>query len=207
MKHKMRNQEEFKALVYEKYQKEQLKKQQYRKRLFRCGAAFAACLTLFLIAIPFQKTQDSTSNGSLDSEQLPQQVYGQTSTDSFCSSDHSEKLGFGEVIYDRVKIYDSENGETKYYSATLPEVQEIISILQNGSASTDQGCSIPAKRIISLIPSDQKFACYSYYYNGSKNLIVSDSAKLQLSAESLQRLNTLLEKLEGTFQESEFQNQ
>lgn len=205
----MKNHEEFKALVYEKYRKEQLNRKRYRKQLFRCGAAFAACLALFLVISPFQKVQDAeNSKGfsySLKGGQPSQQVYGQPSESPFCSSENSKEPAPDEEIYDCVKIYNTENGETKCYPASLPEAQEIISILRNGSALMDQASGSIANLKISLIPSNQELSRYYCYYDGSKNLIQSNSVNTQLSPESLLRLNVLLEELNGTAKESENQ--
>lgn len=205
----MKNHEEFKALVYEKYRKEQLNRKRYRKQLFRCGAAFAACLALFLVISPFQKVQDAENSkgfsNSLKGGQPSQQVYGQPSESPFCSSENSKEPAPDEEIYDCVKIYNTENGETKCYPASLPEAQEIISILRNGSALMDQASGSIANLKISLIPSNQELSRYYCYYDGSKNLIQSDSVNTQLSPESLLRLNALLEELNGTAKESENQ--
>ena len=207
----MKNHEEFKALVYEKYRKEQLSRKRYRKQLFRCGAAFAACLALFLVAIPFRKVQDAENSkgltDSLKGGQPSQQVYGQPSESPFCSPENFRKPAPDEEIYDCVKIYDTENGETKCYRASLPEAQEIISILRSGSALMDQASGSIANLKISLIPSNQELSRYYCYYDSSKNLIISDSVNTQLSPESLLRLNVLLEKLNSTAKESESQNQ
>ena len=205
----MKNHEEFKALVYEKYRKEQLNRKRYRKQLFRCGAAFAACLALFLVISPFQKVQDAENSkgfsDSLKGGQPSQQVYGQPSESPFCSSENSKEPAPDEEIYDCVKIYNTENGETKCYPASLPEAQEIISILRNGSALMDQASGSIANLKISLIPSNQEHSRYYCYYDGSKNLIQSNSVNTQLSPESLLRLNVLLEELNGTAKESENQ--
>lgn len=205
----MKNHEEFKALVYEKYRKEQLNRKRYRKQLFRCGAAFTACLALFLVISPFQKVQDAENSkgfsNSLKGGQPSQQVYGQPSESPFCSSENSKEPSPDEEIYDCVKIYNTENGETKCYPASLPEAQEIISILRNGSALMDQASGSIANLKISLIPSNQELSRYYCYYDGSKNLIQSDSVNTQLSPESLLRLNALLEELNGTAKESENQ--
>lgn len=205
----MKNHEEFKALVYEKYRKEQLNRKRYRKQLFRCGAAFTACLALFLVISPFQKVQDAENSkgfsDSLKGGQPSQQVYGQPSESPFCSPENSKEPAPDEEIYDCVKIYNTENGETKCYSASLPEAQEIISILRNGSALMDQASGSIANLKISLIPSNQELSRYYCYYDGSKNLIQSDSVNTQLSPESLLRLNALLEELNGTAKESENQ--
>lgn len=205
----MKNHEEFKALVYEKYRKEQLNRKRYRKQLFRCGAAFTACLALFLVISPFQKVQDAENSkgfsNSLKGGQPSQQVYGQPSESPFCSSENSKEPAPDEEIYDCVKIYNTENGETKCYPASLPEAQEIISILRNGSALMDQASGSIANLKISLIPSNQELSRYYCYYDGSKNLIQSDSVNTQLSPESLLRLNALLEELNGTAKESENQ--
>ena len=205
----MKNHEEFKALVYEKYRKEQLNRKRYQKQLFRCGAAFAACLALFLVISPFQKVQDAENYkglpDSLKGGQSSQQVYGQPSESPFCSPENSKEPAPDEEIYDCVKIYDTENGETKCYPASLPEAQEIISILRNGSALMDQASGSIANLKISLIPSNQELSRYYCYYDGSKNLIQSDSVNTQLSPESLLRLNALLEELNVTAKESENQ--
>lgn len=205
----MKNHEEFKALVYEKYRKEQLNRKRYQKQLFRCGAAFAACLALFLVISPFQKVQDAENSkgfpDSLKGGQPSQQVYGQPSESPFCSPENSKEPAPDEEIYDCVKIYNTENGETKCYPASLPEAQEIIAILRNGSALMDQASGSIANLKISLIPSNQELSRYYCYYDGSKNLIQSDSVNTQLSPESLLRLNALLEELNGTAKESENQ--
>lgn len=205
----MKNHEEFKALVYEKYRKEQLNRKRYRKQLFRCGAAFTACLALFLVISPFQKVQDAENSkgfpDSLKGGQPSQQVYGQPSESPFCSPENSKEPAPDEEIYDCVKIYNTENGETKCYPASLPEAQEIIAILRNGSALMDQASGSIANLKISLIPSNQELSRYYCYYDGSKNLIQSDSVNTQLSPESLLRLNALLEELNGTAKESENQ--
>lgn len=205
----MKNHEEFKALVYEKYRKEQLNRKRYRKQLFRCGASFAACLALFLVISPFQKVQDAENSkglpDSLKGGQPSQQVYGQPSESPFFSPENSKEPAPDEEIYDCVKIYNTENGETKCYPASLPEAQEIISILRNGSALMDQASGSIANLKISLIPSNQELSRYYCYYDGSKNLIQSDSVNTQLSPESLLRLNALLEELNGTAKESENQ--
>lgn len=205
----MKNHEEFKALVYEKYRKEQLNRKRYRKQLFRCGAAFTACLALFLVISPFQKVQDAENSkgfpDSLKGGQPSQQVYGQPSESPFCSPENSKEPAPDEEIYDCVKIYNTENGETKCYPASLPEAQEIIAILRNGSALMDQASGSIANLKISLIPSNQELSRYYCYYDGSKNLIQSNSVNTQLSPESLLRLNALLEELNGTAKESENQ--
>lgn len=207
----MKNHEEFKALVYEKYRKEQLNRKRYRKQLFRCGAAFTACLALFLVISPFQKVQDAENSkgfpDSLKGGQPSQQVYGQPSESPFCSPENSKEPAPDEEIYDCVKIYNTENGETKCYPASLPEAQEIIAILRNGSALMDQASGSIANLKISLIPSNQELSRYYCYYDGSKNLIQSDSVNTQLSPESLLRLNALLEELNSAAKESESENQ
>ena len=108
----MKNHEEFKALVYEKYRKEQLSRKRYRKQLFRCGAAFAACLALFLVISPFQKVQDAENSegltDSLKGGQPSQQVYGQPSESPFCSPENSKEPAPDEEIYDLSLIHISE---------------------------------------------------------------------------------------------------